>query len=212
MGLEAHCQAQIGQRTLGVKALLESDELILRGEHRARLAFSSLDAIEVAGGKLILQQQGQQIVLDLGLAAERWAEKIRNPRTLLDKLGVKAGQQVTAIGLTDADVLQQLRTRVSLVELPAGAPLPSADAAEDGLDMVLVQVDSLSDLAQLPALRAAIAQAGAVWVLHPKGRRDLRDLDVIAAGKAAGLVDNKVARVSETLSALRFVIPKAARR
>ena len=34
----------------------------------------------------------------------------------------------------------------------------------------------------------------------------------MAAGKAAGLVDNKVARVSDTLSALRFVIPKAARR
>ena len=75
-----------------------------------------------------------------------------------------------------------------------------------------MQVGSLDDLSALATLREAITQNGAVWVLHPKGRRDLKDTDVMAAGKAAGLVDNKVARVSETLSALRFVIPKAARR
>jgi hypothetical protein len=41
---------------------------------------------------------------------------------------------------------------------------------------------------------------------------NLKDVDLMAAGKASGLVDNKVARVSERLSALRLVIPKAARR
>lgn len=212
MGLEAHCQAQVGERQVQVKALLESGELILRGEHRARLAFTSLDGIEAVDGQLTLTQQGERIVLDLGPAAERWAEKIRNPRTLLDKLGVKAGQRVASIGVTDADLLRQLHTKVAVTELPGGAAVPAADTDGAGFDLVFVEIDRLADLDQLPALREAIAQAGAVWVLHPKGRRDLKDTDVMAAGKAAGLVDNKVARVSETFSALRFVIPKAARR
>lgn len=211
MGLEARCQARVGERTVEVKALLESDELILRGEHRARLAFASLDSVEASAGQLILHQQGEQIALDLGPAAERWAEKIRNPRTLLDKLGVKPGMRAATIGLTDANLLQQLRSSVLPVELPAGSTPPSADTDGTGLDLVFVQIDNPADLAQLPALRATITQAGAIWALHPKGRRDLKDTDVMAAGKAAGLVDNKVARVSELHSALRFVIPKAAR-
>jgi hypothetical protein len=36
-------------------------------------------------------------------------------------------------------------------------------------------------------------------------------MDVIAAGKAADLVDNKVCRFSDTHTALRFVIPLARR-
>ena len=208
MGLEAHCQARINERTVDVKALLESDELILRGEHRARLAFSSLDGIEAADGQLRLQHQDDKIVLHLGTAAERWAEKIRNPRTLLDKLGVKPGMRAAAIRLTDADLLQQLRTTIALTEAPAGA---SPDLSGSTYDLIFFQIDDLADLAVLSALRGMIVQAGAVWVVHPKGRRDLKDTDVMAAGKAAGLVDNKVARVSEVHSALRFVIPKAAR-
>ena len=208
MGLEAHCQVRINERTVDVKALLESDELILRGEHRARLAFSSLDGIEAADGQLRLQHQDDKIVLHLGTAAERWAEKIRNPRTLLDKLGVKPGMRAAAIRLTDADLLQQLRTTIALTEAPAGA---SPDLSGSTYDLIFLQIDSLADLASLSALRGMIVQAGAVWVVHPKGRRDLKDTDVMAAGKAAGLVDNKVARVSEVHSALRFVIPKAAR-
>ena len=198
MGLEAHCQVRINERTVDVKALLESDELILRGEHRARLAFSSLDGIEAADGQLRLQHQDDKIVLHLGTAAERWAEKIRNPRTLLDKLGVKPGMRAAAIRLTDADLLQQLRTTIALTEAPAGA---SPDLSGSTYDLIFLQIDSLADLASLSALRGMIVQAGAVWVVHPKGRRDLKDTDVMAAGKAAGLVDNKVARVSEVHSA-----------
>ena len=52
MGQEARCLARIGERVVEVKALLESDELILRGEYRARLPFAGLDGVEAAGGRL----------------------------------------------------------------------------------------------------------------------------------------------------------------
>ena len=145
-------------------------------------------------------------------AAWRGSAKIRNPPTLLDKLGVKAGQDVGTIGLTDLDLLAMLRAQTTVTEYPpvvAGAPTSEMAGAE--LDLVFVQVSSLADLVSLATLREWIVQNGAVWVLHPKGRADLKDTDVMAAGKVDGLVDNKVARVSETLSALRFVIPKAKR-
>ena len=90
--------------------------------------------------------------------------------------------------------------------------MPASGLSGAELDLVFVEVAGVDDLGSPAALCEAIAQYGAVWVLHPKGRADLKDLHVMAAGKAAGLVDNKVARISETLSALRFVIPKAHRR
>jgi hypothetical protein len=213
MGQEARCLARIGERVVEVKALLESDELILRGEHRARLPFAGLDSVEVTDGRLTLHQNGEPIVLELGPSAERWAAKIRNPPTLLDKLGVNDGQQVAAIGLTDLDLLAKLRARTTVTEHPAVASgAPTAEILGTELDLIFVQVASTDDLGALAALRESIVQNGAVWVIHPKGRADLKDVDVMAAGKAAGLVDNKVARVSATLSALRFVIPKANRR
>jgi hypothetical protein len=43
-------------------------------------------------------------------------------------------------------------------------------------------------------------------VIRPKGGRSaLRDTDVIDAGLAAGLVDNKIASFSETHGAMRLV-------
>ena len=60
-------------------------------------------------------------------------------------------------------------------------------------------------------MRKAIVSNGAIWVVYPKGRKDIHELDVIAAGKAAGLVDNKVVGFSVTHTSLRFVIPLANR-
>jgi len=212
MGQEARCLARIGERAGDVKALLESDELILRGDHRARIAFASLDSVEAVDGLLTLHRGGEPIVLELGPAAERWAAKIRNPPTLLDKLGVKEGQRVAAVGLTDRTLVASLRARVGLVEYDTldAADWDHIDGAD--LDMVFVQIDESDDLAVLALAAQAIDQTGAVWVIHPKGRRDLKDTDVMAIGKQAGLVDNKVARISETHTALRFIIPKAHRR
>ena len=52
---------------------------------------------------------------------------------------------------------------------------------------------------------------GGIWVVSPKGDPTIRDVDVMAAAKAAGLVDVKVARWSDTHTALKLVIPKALR-
>ena len=57
------------------------------------------------------------------------------------------------------------------------------------------------------ALPAAMTSAS----VRRKGRKDLTEGDVRAAGKAAGLVDVKVVRFSDTHTAEKFVIPVADR-
>jgi hypothetical protein len=61
-------------------------------------------------------------------------------------------------------------------------------------------------LKRLKDLKTWIEPNGAIWVVRPKGGRSaLRDTDVIDAGLAAGLVDNKIASFSETHGAMRLV-------
>jgi hypothetical protein len=143
-------------------------------------------------------------VFYLGRNADKWAEKIRNPRGLLDKLGVKPGMRIAVLGVEDIEFLDQLTAR-------AGAPDKSIDAGD--LDIILYEADSHDDLLWLAELRSAIKPAGAVWVVSPKGKGiEVRDVDVMAAARDVGLVDNKVASFSATHTALRLVIPKADRR
>jgi hypothetical protein len=48
-------------------------------------------------------------------------------------------------------------------------------------------------------------------VVAPRGSRDVREADVLAGGKSAGLVDVKVVRFSQTHTAHKFVIPVSRR-
>ena len=64
----------------------------------------------------------------------------------------------------------------------------------------------------MKALKKHLAPAGAVWVVSLKGKAArIKDTDVMAAARAAGLVDNKVCSFSATHTALKLVIPRAAR-
>ena len=123
-------------------------------------------------------------------------------RPLLDKLGVKPGMRVTLVAFEDAEFQAQLAQRgASLAE-----PTP-------GLDMVFYRVDRPSDLDRIGELRALIHDGGAIWVLRTKGAGlSVREVDVIEAGRVFDLVDNKIASFSDTLAAMRLVVPLNQRR
>ena len=122
---------------------------------------------------------------------------------LLDKLGVRPGMRVAVIDIDDATIRPLLLERTS--DLTEGWPEP-------GTDVVLLGADSMAQLTLLVALATRIKPNGAIWVVSRKGKgATIRDVDVIDAAKAAGLVDNKVASFSPTHTSLRLVIPVARR-
>jgi hypothetical protein len=87
------------------------------------------------------------------------------------------------------------------------------EGEERDLDIVFYEADVVGDLVRLPALRSAIKPAGAVWVVSPKGKTaHIKDVEVMAAAREAGLVDIKGASFSETHTALKLVIPVANRK
>ncbi|MEP6915348.1 MAG: hypothetical protein ABJC89_06860 [Acidobacteriota bacterium] len=84
-----------------------------------------------------------------------------------------------------------------------GAPL----AARRSSNSTSHGADERDALPRLERLRSAIQPDGAVWVIRPKGRQEITEADVMAAGKHAGLVDVKVVSFFSTHTAEKFVIP-----
>jgi hypothetical protein len=79
-------------------------------------------------------------------------------------------------------------------------------------DFVFYEADRVEDLARLGELMRSIKRNGAVWVVSPKGKgAQVKDVDVMAAAREAGLVDTKVVSFSDTHTALKLVIPVAKR-
>jgi len=118
-------------------------------------------------------------------------------KPLLDKLGVKPGSRVAVVGLDDPSFMKLLRARTR--DVVVGKPRAVCD-------IVFLGANVRRDLERLRDAKRWIEPNGAIWVIRPKGgRSELKDTDLIDAGLAAGLVDNKIASFSETHGAMRFV-------
>lgn len=203
MGAEAKTTLKVGRQTFAGTAHLESTELRFRGEASLRIPLANVREVVVKNGALHVTHADGVAVLALGDAAsERWAERIRSPRSLADKLGVKSGMTVAVVGVKDEAILADLTRRgATLVaeKVPADCPL------------VLWRVTKPAALSKLSSMAQRIARDGAIWVIHPRGDASLADTVIFAAGKDAGLTATKVVCFSETDTAEKLVIPRAAR-
>lgn len=120
---------------------------------------------------------------------------------LVRKLGVKTGARLALLGAPPG-------FETTLGELPAGVSIRRQ--ARGPVDVIVAFFVLRRDLERrLPALCAALAPAGGLWVAWPKRTSgvatDLTENVVRELGLAAGLVDNKVCAVDETWSGLRLV-------
>lgn len=136
------------------------------------------------------------------MAPPRSPERVYT-RPLVEKLGVSPGARVAIVGVPDPSLRALLAERTD--DVTEGEPVPDTD-------LVFLAADSIDELGRLPGLRARLRPNGAIWVVFRKGRNaTLRDVDVIEAAIATGLVDNKVVSFSDTHTAQRLVIPRALR-
>lgn len=197
MGQELDCRLQYQKRTSAGKAYLETDYLLFRGEERLKVAFKDLTAVHADGGLLKLEFPGGPAALELGKAAGKWAQKILHPPTRAGKLGLKPGLTVRLAGDFEPEFLEEL----------SGSAVEEKGKA----DLVFFRAAAARDLARVGKLKSWLKPAGALWVVYPKGVPAIREIEVLGAGRAAGLKDTKVASFSATHTALRFVIPVAER-
>ena len=116
-------------------------------------------------------------------------------RPLLDKLGVKPAMKISLAGHDDPVFREALKERGADVSVQV----------RSHSDIIFMHASDARGLRRIAQLRSKIKPNGAIWVLRPKGGA-LRETDVIDAGLAAGMVDNKICSFSDELSAMRLVI------
>jgi hypothetical protein len=192
MGQELECRMHYRKRTLAGKAYLETDHILFRGDERLKILLKELTSVKAASGMLHLEFAGGPARLELGAAAEKWAGKILNPPSRADKLGVKPGLSVKVVGDFDATFLKELST---------------LEKAKREADLIFFAATLKKDLSQVPKLATGLNPRGALWIVYPKGVKEIREVEVIEAGRAAGLKDIKVCAFSATHTGLKFVFP-----
>ena len=202
MGNELKCNVRFGkQESLG-KALLETNEILFRGDFRLKIPFSTINSAKAVDGELRLQTAQGLAIFQLGTAAEKWCEKILHPKSRIERLGVKPGAKVSLVGEFGSEFLREVSGLTKSV---------TRGSATAGSDFIFFATGSKEDLGALSKISKSMQGAAALWVVYPKGMKHITENDVLASGRKCGLKDVKVIGFSATHTALKFVIPVARR-
>src|SRR6267154_3499749 len=210
VGNEVVCVVRFGKQKARGKALLETAEVIFRSEDgalRLKLAFADLKSASAADGELRLETAEGPAIFQLGANATKWCEKILHPKTRLEKLGIKPNAAVSLVGDFDADFLGELRSVTKNVSVTGSNRGKAGPGADVDAEWIFFAADSSKDLSQVGKLAKGLKGAAALWVVYPKGQKQITENDVLAAGRKCGLKDIKVVGFSAPHTALKFVIP-----
>lgn len=201
MGYDTTCSATFKKQTSVGRAQLETDHVLFRGDFRVKLPLASITGVSTKGGVLSLTSAEGTLTLSIGPSAGKWATKIASPPGRVQKLGVKPGMRISVLGISDAAFEAELKD--------AGADV-STRLRRDS-DQIYVAIESARDLRRFQTVLPSVRQDGAVWAIRRRGLKDASEAATMAAGLAAGLVDVKVARFSDTHTAEKFVRPVKSR-
>jgi hypothetical protein len=196
MGREAEGHAVWRGASGAVRAYLENDGIILRGEVRGKLRRAGLMDWRVDGEDLCLRSEGEALVLTLGAKeAAAWVRALEKPLpSLAAKLGVSASAKAWVIG---GPAPEALAVAVAEARLPG----------PEGAAMIVAVLTGPEDLAA--ALEAGQAAGLRVWCVHGKGKAAVvSDASVRQAFRAAGWMDIKTSAVSEAFSATLYRPPE----
>jgi hypothetical protein len=202
MGQERETTLRIAKRRIEGEALLETAEIIFRpvdGSKRLKFAFADIvKSVKAVDGELRFHTEEGPAVLELGPAAEKWAEKILHPKSRAEKLGVKNAMRVSLVGKFDDTFERELGAATNNVA--------KGKIAADS-ELIFVAVESSKGLSDVAKIVKSVKGAAGLWIVYPKGKKEITEIDVIGAGRKTGLKDVKVVGFSPTHTALKFVLP-----
>lgn len=197
MGREAKVAYRSGKDRADVRAHLDSEALELTGGKKLKIRLADVRKAVADGDGLKVETKSEKFELALGAKeAAAWAKKILNPPTLADKLGLKADTKVLLVGARVAEIDEAAPDAERATALTA--------AKAKTANVILLTLAPGTAEKQIAAAAKALPKGTALWLVYAKGTKPNGDAIIILARKA-GLKDTKVARVSVTHAALRFI-------
>ena len=159
MGSELRCKVRSNGKEARGKALLETNEIIFRGEMRLKIPLVSLKSIIARGGDLHLKWPEGSAVFELGDHAEKWAHKILHPKSTLEKLGIKPGLVISTLGMADGNFAKDVRRTAG--SFSDAKPLRNSD-------LIFFGAEKAAELVRAGKLASSLASAGALWIVYPQ--------------------------------------------
>ncbi len=200
MGREARIAYISGKERADVRAHLDSASLQLSGGKKLIVQLSDVRTAKVVGEDLAIETKTAKFKLALGAKeAAAWAKNILNPPSLADKLGVKAETTVLLVG-ERIDEIDDAVAKGAKVERAATLTAAKAKAA----NIVILTLVPETTPKQIEAAAKVLPKGTALWLAYTKGVKPNGD-DIIRLARQSGLKDTKVARISVTHAALRFI-------
>src|SRR5579871_6124078 len=168
MGQERESTLRLGRRRIEGEALLETAEIIFRpidGSKRLKFAFADISkSVKAVDGELRFHTVDGPAVLELGPAAEKWADKIVHPKSRVEKLGVTSGMQVLLMGSFEDDFKNELKSMTKNVR----------QWKDDGkAEFIFVQIESPKDMGGIALVAEWVKGAMAMWIVYPKGNKQI---------------------------------------
>src|SRR5713101_2714512 len=169
MGNELKCTARFGKQQSAGRALLETSEIIFRGDFRLKIPFTAIQSVKAVDGELRVQAPDGLAVFHLGAAAEKWRDKILHPKSRIEKLGVKAGAKVSLFGSFALDFFMEIGGLTKSVS--------KGKVAADS-EWIFFAANSEGELGALPKISKSMKGAAALWIVYPKGQKHITENDV----------------------------------
>ena len=176
MGNELKCRVRFGKQESEGKALLETSEILFRGDFRVKISFSNVKSAKAVDGELRLQTSDGLAVFEVGTGtAEKWLEKILHPKSRIEKLGVKPGAKVSLLGEFDAEFLREVGGLTK--SMSSGKVSPDSEC-------IFFAAKSKDDFVALSKIAKNMQGATALWIVYPKGQKHITENDVLASDAA----------------------------
>ena len=199
MGSELVAIIKVGRKKFTAKVLLESNSLIIRGVERKVIPFEQMHSLLLKSAILKFSFKKKTYHIHLGDTAAAWFNKIKNPKSVLDKIGFTSDSKTALFNISDTNFTRAVKRKTDGV---------SIDTSVKNSDIIIVEANNRLELEKIFGLKKHLRMNGALWIVFTKGKSAaIKDTEVMETGKRFGLVDVKVVGFSETHTALKFVIP-----
>lgn len=193
MGLEEKVTAKKGRKTFDGKLHVDSRQLEFRSkEFKWIVELDKKPTAKVSKGSIVVKSGRENVTFDVS-SPEKWVKKILNPPNLMTKLGVKQGQRCFVSSGFDKVFKDDIRSM--------GAKIVRDFAKAD---LLFLRADSGNQLSRYGDLLGQLDSGINVWVVWPKGSREIGQSDVMGKAKSLGFGPSKTASFDDSTSSMRF--------
>src|SRR5579863_626165 len=145
MGAEIKCRVIFGGQTSEGKALLETNEIIFRGDFRLKIALKEIKKLKASKDELRILFPKGEVIFVLGAHNAKWAQQILHPKSVIEKIGVRNGAKAVVLHVSDKDFLKKL-----------GAVATISDRVDRACEVIFFGAEAAEELKRVPTLVKAM--------------------------------------------------------